>query len=1026
MSTVDTSTGAPPARTVLVVGDDARAADAVRLAFERDGFAVVAGAPGDAAVDDAVGLIVASGTGEVPAREAIERVVKGRTKGGRDVPVLYVGNGISRREAMSAGADEVIGRPAYARDVVTIGRLLADQPAEVRGHWIGQIAETVGVYYLVRALASLGRSGVLTLSRGLRRGEVRYFLGEVTSAQVGGLHGQAALHQLLLWTDGRFDFRREDVVRRRQIPLPPDELFADAERFLQSVREVSGGLSPAMVLEQDPRQMLNQGKSVPTEVHGVLRMFDGNRTLADVIEDSPYRVFETMRVAATAVQAGILRRVHVERPRATFRAVLALEEWLAGGSKEAVVERVASLGDSGTTNPVVPAVGTEPGTATEEVPRLGPSGKRKRRKAGSRGGGDGGRPTTAPPMVAAPPIDWGALVPRGVAVEMQGLAQVVPSSQVSGEIAIPRELSDAPPATRKVLREGLEALTSSEARDKLFPADPPAPREAPPMVAKLAEPSAGPVEAVPQAITSTGVTPVGVMLPAASESRMTVRVAVPPMPPSVAASGETVPVIAPAAPVLPERPAILNTPPPAAEVSETEVTSPVTRIGQPRAAREPTDVEAEWAELEREASSRYVAAKADAPLDAGEAAEWARLEAEAKVRAAADEAAEAAEWERVEHDARARLAADAPGVTREDRVRAEIQAAAEARIAAAVGVADALDLTPVTSPPFAGGDVHPTEKMGQLSPDPAAGSTTQMPADQARRLQHEASHAGVTAEIPRDAAARLAEESAAGSTARLVIESGPVGPTAEIPAVVADHLRADSKDGDPPVEEIILPPPPGEATPEERAEVERAARRARNVSAQTRAEAAAAAEALANAERVRAMAEQLSAEADAAEARHRAAEAARTAELASRKEASTSGVVGGTLPSARRTPSTPPPEPAGPSILVDDLVAAQQAVAAVVPAQHATPPSTDARTPAAEAQVAEVRGAVQSKVTHAGPHFDDHEEEFFEKGSTPGGHAPEHHEHETFQDLDEGYQPVGFWDRLLGRDKPGRGKKPTR
>ena len=41
------------------------------------------------------------------------------------------------------------------------------------------------------------------------------------------------MHQLLLWTEARFEYQREDVVRRQQIPMSHDELFADAERFLE-------------------------------------------------------------------------------------------------------------------------------------------------------------------------------------------------------------------------------------------------------------------------------------------------------------------------------------------------------------------------------------------------------------------------------------------------------------------------------------------------------------------------------------------------------------------------------------------------------------------------------------------------------------------------------------------------------------------------------------------------------------------------------------------------------------------------
>src|SRR6185436_5081173 len=125
----------------------------------------------------------------------------------------------------------------------------------------------------------------LTLVRGLRRGEVRFFEGEVTSAHMGGLHGQAGFHQLLLWSEARFEWRHEPVVRRRQIPMEHEEVLAQAERFLGDIRETAGGLSPAAVYEQDGQKIQAMARKLPTEVHGVLRLFDGNRTLADVLED---------------------------------------------------------------------------------------------------------------------------------------------------------------------------------------------------------------------------------------------------------------------------------------------------------------------------------------------------------------------------------------------------------------------------------------------------------------------------------------------------------------------------------------------------------------------------------------------------------------------------------------------------------------------------------------------------------------------------------------------------------------------
>jgi hypothetical protein len=424
----------PGLSKVIVLDPDARASRQLQLGFEREGIPAAAVAP-DLAADASplelpgkdTGLVVVGGA-DGQAVELIRRARGWLDDHVIDAPIVFAGRGVTPDDAEAAGADEVVRHPAYLRDVVTIGRLLRGAPSGHRDHIVGSLVDVTGVYTLVRALSALGRSATLTLVRGLRRGEVRFYLGEVTSAQVGLNHGQAALHQLMLWTDARFDYHHEDIVRRQQIPLSSDELFADAERFLESVRASSGGLSPGMVLEQDIGRVQSFSKQIPTEVYGVLRMFDGHRALADVLEDSAYRVFETLRVAQRAVEAGLLRIGERQPRRPSWRAVLGIEAWLAG--------------PPGATAPSEPAT-RDSGAITVRGPQSQATldkATRKRRKKKKRADTPVAVPVSAP---AARDIDWGALVPRIVGAEVGPLAGVVPASHVSGEIVSARGAADA-------------------------------------------------------------------------------------------------------------------------------------------------------------------------------------------------------------------------------------------------------------------------------------------------------------------------------------------------------------------------------------------------------------------------------------------------------------------------------------------------------------------------------------------------------------------------------------------------------
>jgi len=466
----------PGLSKVIVLDPDVRASRQVQLGFEREGVPTAA-IPADAAtldfpVDlpgDDTGLVVVGGV-DGQGLELVRRTRALLNDRQIDAPIVFAGRGVERNDATAAGADEVVLQPAYLRDVVTIGRMLRGVPASKRAHLVGNLADITGVFPLVRALATTGRSATLTLVRGLRRGEIRFYHGEVTSAQVGMIHGQAALHQLLLWTDARFDYYHEDIVRRQQIPLTPEELFADAERFLEGVRDSSGGLSPSMVLEPDALRVQSFGKQIPTEVYGVLRMFDGHRVLADVLEDSAYRVFETLRVSQRAVEVGLLRVVNKASPRATWRAILAIEEWLVGSeTRESTVDsgpvRTPGSGptarDPGLTTPRDPKGQKDPKDPKEKSSRK-PRRKKKRRINTPPASPDG----STPPKQE---IDWGALVPRIVGAEVGPLSGVVPAAHVSGEIvaATPAVADKKPHAQPKVVfDEAAEIARHAEAKAK--------------------------------------------------------------------------------------------------------------------------------------------------------------------------------------------------------------------------------------------------------------------------------------------------------------------------------------------------------------------------------------------------------------------------------------------------------------------------------------------------------------------------------------------------------------------------------
>jgi DNA-binding response OmpR family regulator len=320
------------ASRIIVADADAKNAGLLGFGFEREGMEpVLAHALGDvprlAIAGDVDGIVLSLERGS-QAAEAMAALKAAGPVVAR-LPVLALADPPARFEVLGAGVTDCLPRPHFVRDVVALARFHTLRKAAAPTVWGGDLGHFAGIFYLIRALSSVGRTGVLTIVRSLRRAELRFYEGEITSAQCGSLHGMAALHQLLLWTEGKLDFRAESVVRRQQIPLAPQELIDDLGRFLRDFHELAPELGPGTVLEQDLRRVAECVDKIPKEVNPVLRLFDGSRMLSDIVEDSPFRVFETVKIAARLTKLGAIKPVVSSRPRGDH-AALKVDDWMVG------------------------------------------------------------------------------------------------------------------------------------------------------------------------------------------------------------------------------------------------------------------------------------------------------------------------------------------------------------------------------------------------------------------------------------------------------------------------------------------------------------------------------------------------------------------------------------------------------------------------------------------------------------------------------------------------------------------------
>jgi hypothetical protein len=257
-------------------------------------------------------VVIASRTEHEKAHALIRQV---RAKEAfRTLPVLVLGPEELRKPLKESSDVDLLPLPAFVRDVLTASQLLVEAGAAA-AHKPGEepsfatAITTMATVTLIRTMSGLARSGVLHLERKGRGGEISFHESEVTAAQVGPLQGMAAVQHLLIWNEGALKLHLRPVARRGQLRQSAQEFLDEFDRFQRDFAHAIKDIGPpATVYSTNEPRLEHSTDAVPAEVTPVVRLCDGQRTLSDIIDESPFRVLDTVRILERLVDLAILVR----------------------------------------------------------------------------------------------------------------------------------------------------------------------------------------------------------------------------------------------------------------------------------------------------------------------------------------------------------------------------------------------------------------------------------------------------------------------------------------------------------------------------------------------------------------------------------------------------------------------------------------------------------------------------------------------------------------------------------------------
>lgn len=218
---------------------------------------------------------------------------------------------------LELGVEDYLTKPIFVRELIArVNLLLARRkqqslatsvPNATRTRLTGSL-EDMGIVDLLQTFEVSRKSGMARVREPKGKALVVYFRdGKVVDAELGRLRGEEAVYRGLIWGSGTFEVEFRPIQNEDIIPTSTQGLLMEGMRRVDEWGRMLEQLPPlSTVFEVDHQQLLERLGEIPDELNGILRLFDGGRTLADVVDDSPFEDLSTLSNISKLYFEGIL------------------------------------------------------------------------------------------------------------------------------------------------------------------------------------------------------------------------------------------------------------------------------------------------------------------------------------------------------------------------------------------------------------------------------------------------------------------------------------------------------------------------------------------------------------------------------------------------------------------------------------------------------------------------------------------------------------------------------------------------
>jgi DNA-binding response OmpR family regulator len=235
------------------------------------------------------------------------------------IPVVFLTSQKSVEDkirGLELGVEDYLTKPIFLRELLARVRLMLARrerdafasrvPTSGRTRFSGSIQD-MAIVDLMQTFEVSRKTGVVHLTSGIQEANIFFREGKIVDAELGRLRGEEAIYRALVWNEADFivefgSVRNDDIVETSTQGI----LMEGMRRVDEWGRLLEQLPSLFTVFALDIDALLERLNEIPDELNGILRLFDGRRTLMQVVDASPFEDLSTLSTISKLYFEGLL------------------------------------------------------------------------------------------------------------------------------------------------------------------------------------------------------------------------------------------------------------------------------------------------------------------------------------------------------------------------------------------------------------------------------------------------------------------------------------------------------------------------------------------------------------------------------------------------------------------------------------------------------------------------------------------------------------------------------------------------